>query len=64
MTTLERQTVQCAVCALEGEQHILMSTSSFGWPDLDLRPALVERETLAFTIQSCPPTLRVLRADD
>jgi hypothetical protein len=46
--------VKCAVCQNTSQQYLLTSTSSFRPPDLDLRPAPLERETLPFTIQQCP----------
>ena len=47
-------TVRCAVCGADTTQHVLGSTSTFGPPDLDLRPNGPARWALQFQIQRCP----------
>ena len=45
---------KCVMCGKESEQIEIMSTSSFGAPDLDLRPPQMQRSTMAFWVQKCP----------
>ena len=45
--------VRCAVCGLLGRKAVLTSTSSFGPPDLDLRPQGPARWALEFEVQRC-----------
>ena len=47
-------TVRCALCGAASAQHVLASTSTFGPPDLDLRPNGPARWALQFQIQRCP----------
>lgn len=47
-------TVRCAVCGTDSAQHVLGSTSTFGPPDLDLRPHGPARWALQFQVQRCP----------
>ena len=54
MTTMLSQDATCAVCGTVSTQEILMSTSSFGASDLDLRPPPLARETLSLEVQRCP----------
>lgn len=46
--------VKCWVCGKYSEQRILISTSRFGAPDLDLRPPEMERSAKKYIIQECP----------
>jgi hypothetical protein len=46
--------VRCAVCGAGSAQQVLTSTSTFGPPDLDLRPNGPARWALQFQIQRCP----------
>jgi len=46
--------VECACCGHESTQQELTSTSTFGAPDLDLRPAEIARSTLFVQVQECP----------
>jgi hypothetical protein len=46
--------VRCAVCGTESQQQVLSSTSTFGPPDLDLRPNGPARWALELQIQHCP----------
>lgn len=54
MTTLYKDEVQFAQCGKSSEQVIVGSTSSWGSPDLDNRPAEVMRSTLLRQVQACP----------
>jgi tetratricopeptide (TPR) repeat protein len=54
MTTSMPVTVRCAVCGADSAQHVLSSTSTFGPPDLDLRPNGPARWALQFHVQRCP----------
>ena len=53
MTTMREIDVRCAVCGALGRKAELTSTSSFGPPDLDLRPNGPARWALPFRIQRC-----------
>ncbi|MBR2444036.1 MAG: hypothetical protein IKB27_01395 [Clostridia bacterium] len=46
--------VKCAICGKESHQNVVLSTSSFGKPDLDLRPRGMARELLTKELQVCP----------
>ena len=54
MTTLFEVDRTCAVCGQESRQLALTSTSSFGAPDLDLRPAPLARYSLGQEVEACP----------
>src|SRR5688572_39454 len=54
MTTYGSENVRCAACGTETEQVRLLSTNSFGWPDLDLRPPEMRRSTMRAWLQECP----------
>ena len=54
MTTYASQKYQCSVCGTVSEFKVLASTNSFGYPDLDLRPAPMKRWTMDAWIQECP----------
>ncbi len=45
---------KCAVCGAESQQRFLTSTSTFGPPDLDLRPSEMQRSTMRDWVQECP----------
>lgn len=53
MTTFREVDVRCAVCGAVSRVADLTSTSSFGPPDLDLRPQGPARWALQFGIQRC-----------
>jgi hypothetical protein len=53
MTTMREIDVRCAVCGTLGRKAELTSTSSFGPPDLDLRPNGPARWALPFKVQRC-----------
>ena len=54
MTTLFKEIKKCMHCGCEKEYNVMGSTSSFGAPDLDTRPAPLARNTLEYGIQRCP----------
>jgi hypothetical protein len=54
MTTSMPVQVRCALCGTLSQQNVLSSTSSFGPPDLDLRPQGPARWSLQFRVQHCP----------
>ena len=55
MTTLRRRTAKCSVCGETSMHTVMLSSNSFGGgPDLDLRPALMIRNTMRAWIQRCP----------
>lgn len=53
MTTFTEVEVRCAVCGTLARKATLTSTSSFGPPDLDLRPNGPARWALEFRVQRC-----------
>lgn len=53
-TTTENVTVTCAVCGAESSHREMMSTNSFGAPDLDLRPSEMMRSTMNMWVSECP----------
>ncbi len=54
MTIIEKIEKKCAVCGQTSLQPIMMSTSTWGYPDLDLRPAPMQRSTMFAWLQECP----------
>ena len=54
MTTFQEVELSCAVCESRHKYTRLLSTSSFGPPDLDTRPAPPARLSLALQVQCCP----------
>ena len=54
MTTLSREKVKCSVCGAVNEYVEIMSTNSFGSPDLDTRPPEIQRSTMRYWVQECP----------
>jgi hypothetical protein len=54
MTTFFSQNVSCANCHNSSQHDVLGSTSAFGSPDLDLRPAEMQRSTMEVWLQVCP----------
>ena len=54
MTTFFSQDVSCANCHNSSRHDVLGSTSTFGSPDLDLRPAEMQRSTMEVWLQVCP----------
>ena len=54
MSQVMPETVRCAVCGAHTKQTTLISTNTFGSPDLDLRPPEMERSTMLYWVQKCP----------
>src|SRR5438552_1767736 len=54
MTTFDERPISCSVCGTTSIQPVLASTNSFGPPDLDLRPAEMQRSTIWMWVQRCP----------
>lgn len=54
MTTVMEAFVKCGVCGAQRNVGMLTSTSSFGSPDLDLRPPEPERSTMGYWVTACP----------
>lgn len=54
MTTIRKFEEKCAVCGKTSEQDIIMSTSTWGYPDLDLRPAEMQRSSMFAWLKECP----------
>lgn len=54
MTSYDREKLRCYCCGKSSEQTVLMSTNSFGSPDLDQRPAGMARSTIASRLLECP----------
>lgn len=46
--------MKCAVCGKASHHPVLTSTNSFGYPDLDLRPPAMQRNTMNTWIYECP----------
>lgn len=54
MSKFNNQVVRCAVCNKLVKQTVMMSSNSFGFPDLDGRPAGMMREAMVHFINICP----------
>ena len=54
MTTMMLVPYRCAVCGATEKFPLMLSTSTFGSPDLDLRPAPLSRSTMPMWVQECP----------
>lgn len=54
MTKILSKKYTCAVCGATNDYNILVSTNCFGSPDLDLRPAEMQRSTMFAWLQECP----------
>jgi hypothetical protein len=54
VTVLGSLNVRCRHCGANSEQTVMVSTSTFGAPDLDLRPAEMKRSSMAAWLQLCP----------
>ena len=53
MTTMRKEKCKCAMCGAENEYNVIMSTNTFGSPDLDLRPPEMQRSTMSLWVQEC-----------
>lgn len=54
MSTFRKIEITCSVCGEKSSFNVLMSTNSFGSPDLDLRPPEMQRSTMWLWVQKCP----------
>jgi hypothetical protein len=54
MTTARNFDKKCAVCTRTSPQRVLTSTSTWGYPDLDLRPSEMKRSSMFAWLQECP----------
>ena len=54
MTTMRNFDEKCSVCGETSPQPVLTSTNSWGYPDLDLRPAPMQRDTMSVWLAECP----------
>ncbi|MCX9089811.1 MAG: hypothetical protein OIN90_19880 [Candidatus Methanoperedens sp.] len=54
MTTSDEITKNCYVCNKASTHAKIMSTNTFGSPDLDTRPPEMERSTISMWVQICP----------
>lgn len=54
MTTIAQITHKCSVCGTVSEFTALASSNQMGSPDLDLRPAPMERYTMEYWLEECP----------
>ena len=54
MSTFMPVECKCAICGAVNAYRVVASTNSFGSPDLDLRPAEMQRSTMPSWIQECP----------
>jgi len=53
MTTINRLVKKCMHCGALNRCDEITSTSSYGLPDLDTRPASLKRDTIKFGIERC-----------
>ena len=54
MTTIIPVDQKCSVCGYTSPQKVLGSTNSWGYPDLDFRPAPMQRDTMFTWLAECP----------
>lgn len=54
MTMITKIEMKCSVCGKTSPQEIMTSTNSWGRPDLDLRPAPMQRDTMDVWLMECP----------
>lgn len=54
MTSYSARKLQCSCCSKTSEHSVLMSTNSFGSPDLDQRAQGMARATVDSWLQECP----------
>ncbi len=53
MTTIFTRTIHCAVCGAPNDVTLIGSTNTMGPPDLDTRPAEMQRSTMPLWLQEC-----------
>ena len=54
MTTLSRESRKCFICGTVAHYPTIQSTNTFGYADLDFRPAEMRRSTMPYWVQQCP----------
>lgn len=54
MTMIRDFEQKCSVCGKSSPQPVLLSTNTWGYPDLDMRPAEMRRSTMNTWIHECP----------
>lgn len=54
MTTYSNEKIMCSICSKESEYKVLVSTNSFGSPDLDTRFPEMKRSTMFAWVNRCP----------
>lgn len=54
MTIIRDLDQDCSVCGKSSPQPALFSTNSWGYPDLDFRPAPMQRDTMFSWLAECP----------
>lgn len=54
MTMIDEIEIECGMCGEMSVQPVLLSTNTFGFPDLDLRPPSMQRETMNTWVMECP----------
>ena len=54
MTMIRDFDQKCSVCGKSSPQPVLLSTNTMGYPDLDMRPAGMRRDTMNTWIHECP----------
>lgn len=54
MTTIRKIEQKCPVCGKPSLVSVLTSTSTWGYPDLDLRPAEMQRSSMFAWLAECP----------
>ncbi|OHS98527.1 hypothetical protein TRFO_08788 [Tritrichomonas foetus] len=54
MTNFGKKNTTCSKCKKKCQVEVLVSTNSFGSPDLDCRPPPMERNTMEAWIEHCP----------
>ncbi len=54
MTNIGKIEIECSVCGGSSDQFLLLSTNTMGAPDLDLRPAEMQRSTMHLWVVECP----------
>lgn len=54
MTMIYEIEQDCPVCGKPSRQPMLTSTNTMGYPDLDLRPAEMQRSTMDTWVHECP----------
>lgn len=54
MTIIRKFEKKCAVCGQMSLQPVMMSTNTWSYPDLDLRPSEMQRSTMFTWLEECP----------